>query len=292
MTDRNPTIEEIIDAGEYICTCDGGSDDGQYYHFLGKSLFEIPLLSLWDLCYLFARGMVDARSVPEKSIPDLDLKLLNEARESNSEDFPVFLRRIQRWLSNEIVKSIDKKEIELKIIGRFIDGDIDTKRTFIDINELYGWFASRNIYVSGLQEKLFSDYSRLLDRIRIDIFSVSRILESKIYDPDYEIPDIADMSPGYIVVKSEENNAPITDKVHGNAERFARNREEVLGVALSVVTQWPDQCKNDSGKFEATKIAKLIDEKSPIYWRKTGEPPLDREKMERELSKWINKTGK
>lgn len=81
-------------------------------------------------------------------------------------------------------------------------------------------------------------------------------------------------------------------KPHGNTERFAQNREQILGAALSVITQWTEQCKNSSGKFEATKIAKLIDEKSLLFWSETGEPPLSLEKMEREISKWINKTGK
>jgi hypothetical protein len=81
-------------------------------------------------------------------------------------------------------------------------------------------------------------------------------------------------------------------KYHGNTERFALNREQILGASLSVITQWPKQCQNSSGKFEATKIARLVDEKALLFWPETGEPPLSREKMEREISKWINKIGK
>jgi hypothetical protein len=87
----------------------------------------------------------------------------------------------------------------------------------------------------------------------------------------------------------EKNEAT---KYHGNTERFALNREQVIGAALSVITQWPKQCQNSSGKFEATKIAGLVDEKALLFWPETGQPPLSREKIEREISKWINKSGK
>lgn len=92
-----------------------------------------------------------------------------------------------------------------------------------------------------------------------------------------------------------DDNAPkknTSAKVHGNTERFAQTREQVLGAALCVITQWPNRCCNSSGKFEATKIAGLIDEKALLFWPESAQPPLSREKMEREISKWINKIGK
>jgi hypothetical protein len=62
-----------------------------------------------------------------------------------------------------------------------------------------------------------------------------------------------------------------------------------LGAALSAITHWTEQCKNNSGKFEAAKIARLVDAKSFLFWPETGEPPLNLQKMEREISKWINR---
>lgn len=78
-------------------------------------------------------------------------------------------------------------------------------------------------------------------------------------------------------------------KPHGNAERYSGYREQILGAALSVIAHWPEQCKNNSGKFEAAKIAKLVDAKSFLFWPKTGDPPLTLQKMERVISKWINR---
>lgn len=88
----------------------------------------------------------------------------------------------------------------------------------------------------------------------------------------------------------QDKNSPT--KPHGNTEINAQKREQILGAAMSVLANWPEQCRNSAGKFEATKIATRIDEKSLLYWPKTGEPPLSREKMEREISKWIKMAGK
>ncbi len=90
-------------------------------------------------------------------------------------------------------------------------------------------------------------------------------------------------------INNNEVGKKTATKPHGNTERFAKNREEILGAALSVITQCPEKCKNDSGKFEATKIAKLVDEKAYKYWPITHEPPLCRAKMEDEIGKWMNK---
>ncbi len=65
-----------------------------------------------------------------------------------------------------------------------------------------------------------------------------------------------------------------------------------MGAALSVLAQWPDGCESKAGRIEATKIAKMIDEKSLLFWPNEGKPPLGLDKMEREIRKWINKTGK
>lgn len=87
----------------------------------------------------------------------------------------------------------------------------------------------------------------------------------------------------------DENLPP---KTHGNTEVNAQKREEVLGAALSVLATWPEQCRNNAGAVEATKIRKLIEEKALLFWKATGEPPLSTDKIEREIRKWMKKTGK
>lgn len=80
-------------------------------------------------------------------------------------------------------------------------------------------------------------------------------------------------------------------KVHGNTEHNAKKREEVLGAALSVLSRWPDECKNRAGKIEATKIRELIEKKGYMFWRENGEPPLTTSEIEKLIRQWLKKTG-
>jgi hypothetical protein len=296
MQDESTVPDEISAALEDVI------EDTQYSKYLLNVLGDITLLSLWDICIMFSSVLLYNDNVPD-CIEGVDGDLLYEAIQANPDEELEILKPIQQWLSEQFVISIDKKEINPRVIGRSVDGKIDTKRTYIDDRQIFDWFLSRGIDVGeDSAVYLYDDYSRSLKRIHNDMLNVSRLMAAKIRNPDFEIPVFDSTVTEEILVENvrlkEQINQmnqtiqtlsrqPIHKKTHGNAERFARNREEVLGAALSVIVQWPKQCKNSSGKFEATKIAKLIDEKSLLYWPETGEPPLGREKMEREISKWI-----
>ena len=67
-------------------------------------------------------------------------------------------------------------------------------------------------------------------------------------------------------------------KPHGNAERFACNRESVLKAAMAVKANFPDQCDT------YRDWAKTIDEKGKLFWPETGSPPLKTDAIERLLS--------
>lgn len=284
--------EQIFNDGELAYTCDKDYVGGQYHGFLLKSLMGIPLFNLWDICYLFARDMAEAHTVPD--ISGIDLKKLEVAVESNSDDLQGFLTIIQNWLSSELTKSIDRKEIKPVIIGRFLEGNIDTKRTFVHNYQIDQWLTCRNIYVNAHYKVILPDYFGLLDVIIENILKVTRLLEVKIYNPDYIIPeDINSVAPCFIVTKNEKNGAQLSHKnSHGNTEKHAKKREEILGAALSVLANWPEQCKNNAGVIQATKIRKLIEEKAPLFWKETREPPLSTDKIEREISQWIKKAAK
>lgn len=151
-------------------------------------------------------------------------------------------------------------------------------------------------YIAG-----FDEYNRAIGQLHDELLNTAAALSAATRDPYWWVPVIAQDDAQRLVFENERlqrqlftykqshEEPPLPPKIHGNAERFAKYREEVLGAALSVIIQWPDQCKNNSGKFEATKIAYLIDQKSNLYWPDTGKPSLGLEKMEREISKWINK---
>jgi len=295
MHDNSPTSDEIVEIVSALKD-EYSNRDEQFDNHIYELVDNIPFLSLWDVCIVFARYMVFGGSIPD-CIKVKDLNLLIEAIEDASDQVPALLNPIQQWLSEQLIKSIDKKEIKAKIVGRLLDGKLDAKRTYIDNGQIYEWLTCRNIAIDDVDENFYFDNSSLFERVHNEIFGASKLLVARAYNPCFEIPTIDSSETYHLVIENARLKAQIDQtsshhstykKAHGNSERFAKNREQVLGAALSVITQWPDQCQNSSGKFEATKIAKLIDEKSLLYWPTTSEPPLSLDKMEREISKWIN----
>ena len=274
-------------------------EDDQFEIYLQEVVKDLLLLNLWDVCHVYAGHIAYSGKIPG-GIKGVDLDLLNEAIEDDCVDVPELLNPIQKWLSEELINSINNNEIKPKIIGRFLDGKIDAKRTYIDDGEIESWLLCRNVNIEVNSEGFYEYSSSIFDRIFNEIIWCSRFLSAKVYNIYLnnqeigfrKIEDVLSENELLKVQLQKASSRPKYKKMHGNTERFAKRREEVLGAALSVIVQWPEMCKNASGKFEATKIAKLIDQKSALFWTETGEPPLGIEKMEREISKWINSTGK
>lgn len=92
-----------------------------------------------------------------------------------------------------------------------------------------------------------------------------------------------------LMLDNETGGNTVT-KVHGNTERHAANREQVLGAALSVLARWSDECKNGVGKIEATKIRALIESRGYKFWHEDGEPPMSTGEIEKLIRTWLKKT--
>jgi hypothetical protein len=73
------------------------------------------------------------------------------------------------------------------------------------------------------------------------------------------------------------------NSTHGNTEHNAKNREECLGAALSVLKAFPEHCKS------GVAIARLVDEKALLFWPKTGEPPLSHDVLTRLINGYLGK---
>lgn len=75
---------------------------------------------------------------------------------------------------------------------------------------------------------------------------------------------------------------------HGNTEHFAQKREQVLGAAFAVLAAYPEQCRNNKGKIEATKVRQLIEQEARLFWPRIGEPPLQTDGIEKLIRKYLN----
>lgn len=87
--------------------------------------------------------------------------------------------------------------------------------------------------------------------------------------------------------EAEENTAT---KVHGNAERHAAKREQVLGAAFAVLAKWPDECRDKKGEPLASKIAAKVDAMADLFWP-DAQPPLATESIANHLRDWIKKAN-
>ena len=294
-SDENYKPEVFYEALNHIYKTD------QYDEFLWGLIEEIPLISLWDSCIGFARVLAYSGSVPE-CVKNVDLDALYELSEPNFSDSEL-LEPIQQWLSDQLIKSICNEEIESYLIGRFADGKIDPKRTFVDSTHIKEWLVCRGINIeddSGYE--LFTiEAATYAEIIYNAILRASQLLISKAYDPHFTIPTNHEgRENDYLLFENTRLRQIINQssgrfqpqkKTHANVERFAKGREQVLGAAVSVMAKWPELCRNKSNKIEATKIRELIDQKGKLFWRDTGQPPFSAEGIERLIREWINKTG-
>lgn len=296
----------------------------QYSKYLHGVLHNLPMVSLWDVCLLFARVLVCEDLIPnglegvllnkahkrEEQIP-YNLREKTEVESTLKKDWeytmlnmqPDFLLPIQKWLSDQITVSIEKKNIIPTVLGRFTNGKLDAKSTYVENKQIDEW-----LYCRGIGEDLgvsntiyfYFKYSHTvsIESIRDSIFAASNHIMATAYNPEYATVSVVGDNPLKIEnsrLKRQLAKRPYksdVEKVHGNTIRHAKNREQVLGAALSVITMFTEQCQNASNKFEATKIAKLIDERSLLFWPEEIEPPLSRQQMEREIGKWLKITVK
>jgi hypothetical protein len=79
-------------------------------------------------------------------------------------------------------------------------------------------------------------------------------------------------------------------KPHGNTERYAANREQVLGAAFAVLAKWPEVCKDEKGEPVASKIAAMVDAKADLFWT-DAQPPLATDSIADHLRDWIRKAN-
>jgi hypothetical protein len=85
-----------------------------------------------------------------------------------------------------------------------------------------------------------------------------------------------------------ENGSPVKPKniavSNAQSERHAVKREKVLMATISIMANYPDQCIGRGNKISATEIAKVMEEKSPL-WFGEGKIPLEPKELKALISK-------
>jgi hypothetical protein len=69
---------------------------------------------------------------------------------------------------------------------------------------------------------------------------------------------------------------------HGNTENNSQKREAVLRAIIYALVNFNDECRSKEGKIMGSKIANVLDQKSPLLFRQYGgEPPFTKDKIAR-----------
>lgn len=71
------------------------------------------------------------------------------------------------------------------------------------------------------------------------------------------------------------------------AKKYSKDREVLLSAVVAVLANYPEDCRQKSGNVSASKIASIVEQKSPIWWP-DGEIPFSIETMARHIREAIN----
>ena len=269
------------------------------------SIETIDLISIWDISFVFAFDMFFDDTVPLSVKLKIKKDDFDELFDENAEILKKGLIPLQEWVSEQIIKDIELGILEAKIISKSIDGKIKPKKSVVE--NLSGWAETRSIPLGAAYDDFVLSSEIAWDNVSVRIDEMSKSIHWHINDVMYEmdpIPysedigiekdelDIENKRLRKKIKKLKKLRGPQNQQPDGRGEHHAKNREQVLGAALSVLSNFPEQCRNNQGKVEATKVRQLIDDKAPLFWEEDNEPPLSIEVIERLIREWINKTGK
>ena len=138
------------------------------------------------------------------------------------------------------------------------------------------WFHARDCVEQGLLNVINREQPPGEWRVKpVDVYHWSKI--SRI-----EIPETLDRLMDFVVN---------TVKMETTSVEYDKNRENILGMALAIVSACPDQCKNDKGQITAEKILELIEEKHQ-FWPENPRADVPLSGYTDLINKWLKTIAK
>jgi hypothetical protein len=92
-----------------------------------------------------------------------------------------------------------------------------------------------------------------------------------------------------VLAQALDNDVTHKPIPHGNAERFAGFREQVLGAGIACLAMWPEDCRKGDGTVNASALARLVDDKAQLFWPESMEVPLSPRVAEEQFRNWFSK---
>ncbi len=130
--------------------------------------------------------------------------------------------------------------------------------------------ASRDqaaVYVDYLAEAIA--LGRTADLLSPDATVITS--ESLIEQPDFQSAMSRWEGVFFPSLRAKAGQPKSAGAVHGNAERFASEREKVLKAALALVARFPEECRDKHGRLSGAGIVRMIEQKSTLWWEDENE---------------------
>lgn len=206
-------------------------------------------------------------------------------------------------MANNLLKDIDeKKENYKKHYVTLLENPIELKKFYTEKTLLDTWLLnseaipfllgvepSQWINIKGMHLKFIRELAPLIKASagmtlkvinpdakekdwRVKPKEFVKWLHSKGIRPRQELEEVLKLKFTKNVVKEESSYSD-----HPNAEHHAQKRQKVLEAALAILANYPEQCM-DKGKVSGTVIARIMEEKSPL-WFKNDDIPLSARKV-------------
>lgn len=243
----------------------------------------------------------DMLSITTKDPLGVDVKRYRVEHRTNLKDID--------WLDhNRLIERFNEgNHYQITLLGLFFSDSADADALFHDIDRIceclsqhYEKNFSDHVQITDLADELAMSHERARECITYMVDgSVLAIRSTDLYQPDaYVGPSegILNAVPYKAIPESRlgtwyqemKNGVPSDKAPHGNTEVNASKREAILGAALAVLAKYPDQCRSGTGNVQGSKIAKLIEEKSPILFKSNdGIPPFEPAGVAKTINKWI-----
>lgn len=152
------------------------------------------------------------------------------------------------------------------------------------INDL--WLHAQACVQQGLLNVLNHENEPDQWRVQpIEIYRWAKISRISIPDNLSKLMDFISATVKYQGNKSESHASDNNSGIHA-AEKFDRDREKVLGMAVAILAAYPDQCRNSNGSVKVDKLIRIIKEKE-IYWLGDEKIQLTPAAMRDLLDKWL-----
>lgn len=206
-------------------------------------------------------------------------------------------------LANSHLLELDEHDESFRVgyMGLFFINNTTSKALFRDIDhvleylrEQYRQNLDHPVSLTAISEALELERSRVEECVFYVQSTFSISVTTNLQDPEaYAVPsesllrfgEIADFLGERARSWFPDAFATQTPKPHRNKERFASDREKVLGAAIAAITNWPEQCKRGES-YNGKRIATVLDQKARLWWE-SGLAPMEIDTMARLINKHL-----